>query len=149
MNTLCQGNERWMHSSAQDTPLARPWLLCHRVIQTAQACHFQSGPCRFRREPLCDCAPHHDHRRPAIRDKIIICHVTKPKWLLEHRMIRVRADPSEPWAGLVPDEGEFPGTCNHFAAGINLIGARFAPSGSPSPSAERRGCICSSGHVFV
>jgi len=53
--------------------------------------------------------------------KVILRHVTQPKWSPEHGMIRVRVDPSESWARLVPDEGEFPGTYNHFIGGINLI----------------------------
>lgn len=56
--------------------------------------------------------------------KIILRHVTQPKWSPEHGMIRVRVDPSQSWAGLVPDEGEFPGTYNHFIGGINLIAER-------------------------
>lgn len=53
--------------------------------------------------------------------KVIGRHVTQPKWTLEHGMIRVRVDPSESWAGLVPDEGEFPGTYHHLIGGSNLI----------------------------
>jgi hypothetical protein len=53
--------------------------------------------------------------------KIILRHVTQPKWSPEYGMIRVQVHPGESWAGLVPDEGEFPGTYNHFIGGINLI----------------------------
>lgn len=56
--------------------------------------------------------------------KIILRHFTQPKWSPENGMIRVRADPNQSWAGLVPDDGEFPGTYNHFIGGINLIAER-------------------------
>ncbi len=58
--------------------------------------------------------------------KITLCHVTEPKWSPVHGMIRVRADPGELWAGLVPDAGEFPGTYNYFIGGINLMAERSA-----------------------
>ena len=58
--------------------------------------------------------------------KIILRHVTQAKWSPEQGMIHVRVDPSESWAGLVPDEGVFPGTYNHFNGGINLIAERSA-----------------------
>lgn len=58
--------------------------------------------------------------------KIILHHVTQPKWSPEYGMIRVKVDQSESWAGLVPNEGEFPGTYNHFIGGINLIAERSA-----------------------
>jgi hypothetical protein len=58
--------------------------------------------------------------------RIILRHVTQPKWSPVHGMIRVRVDPSESWSGLVPDEGEFPGTYNRFTGGMNLIAERLA-----------------------
>ena len=58
--------------------------------------------------------------------KIILRHVTPPKWSPEHGMIRVAVDPSESWAGLVPDEAEFPGTHNHFVGGFGLVVERSA-----------------------
>jgi hypothetical protein len=64
-------------------------------------------------------------RGPRVQ-KITLHHVTQPHWSPEHGMIRVQVDPSESWAGLVPDEGEFPGTYNHFIGGINLIADRSA-----------------------
>jgi hypothetical protein len=36
-------------------------------------------------------------------------------------MIRVRVHPSESWAGLVPEQGEFTGTYNYFTGGMNLL----------------------------
>jgi hypothetical protein len=58
-------------------------------------------------------------RGPRTR-KITLCDVTEPKWSPEHGMIRVRVDPSESWAALVPDEDPFPGTYNHFIGGANI-----------------------------
>jgi hypothetical protein len=58
--------------------------------------------------------------------KIILRHVTQAKWSPVQGMIRVRADPSELWVDLIPEEGVFPGTYNHFTGGINLIAERFA-----------------------
>jgi hypothetical protein len=58
--------------------------------------------------------------------KIIVCHMTQPKWAPEQGVVRVRVDPREVWAGLVPDEGEFPGSYNHFSGGINLLVWRSA-----------------------
>ena len=55
--------------------------------------------------------------------KIILHHVTPPRWAPEHGMVCVRVSPRETWAGLVPEEGEFPGTYNHFVGGINLLPA--------------------------
>ncbi len=62
--------------------------------------------------------------RGPMAQKIIFHHVTRPMWSPENGMICVRADRNEAWAGLVPDEGEFPGTYNHFIGGINLIAER-------------------------
>ena len=39
------------------------------------------------------------------------------KWSPEHGMIHVQVDPRESWAGMALDEGEFPGTYNHFSGG--------------------------------
>ncbi len=61
-------------------------------------------------------------RGPRVQ-KIILHHVIPPKWSPEHGMVCVRVSTSESWAGLVPKEGEFPGTYNHFVGGINLIAA--------------------------
>lgn len=58
-------------------------------------------------------------RGPRTR-KITLTDVTEPKWSPEHGMIRVRVDPSESWAALIPDEGPFPGTYNHFIGGANF-----------------------------
>lgn len=57
--------------------------------------------------------------------KIIIRHVVNPKWLPEAGMIRLEATTSALWHGLVPDEGEFPGTYNHFVGGFNLTAERL------------------------
>lgn len=52
-------------------------------------------------------------------------HVTQPKWSPEPGMIHLKVDPGETWAGLVPDEGEFPGAYNHFIGGFNLFAERL------------------------
>ena len=57
--------------------------------------------------------------------KIILRHVVQPKWSPQHGMLHVRVDPRQSWAGLVPDEREFPGTYNHFTGGINLNAQRL------------------------
>jgi hypothetical protein len=64
-------------------------------------------------------------RGPRVQ-KVILRHVVQPKWSPEQGMIRVRVDPGESWVGLVPDEGVFPGSYNHFIGGINLIAERSA-----------------------
>lgn len=53
--------------------------------------------------------------------KVVWRHVIPPKWSPEPGMVRVRADPNESWANLVPATGEFPGAYNHFIGGANLI----------------------------
>ncbi len=53
--------------------------------------------------------------------KIVLRHIIPPRWSPEPGMIRVRVHPAQPWAGLVPEAGEFPGTYNHFIGGMNLI----------------------------
>lgn len=57
--------------------------------------------------------------------KVILRHVTEPKWSPEHGMIRVRVDPSESWARLIPNEGPFSGTYNHFIGGANIVAVRL------------------------
>ena len=58
-------------------------------------------------------------RGPRIH-RVTLAHVVEPQWAPEHGMIRVRVDPGESWAGLLPDEGPFPGTYNHFVGGANF-----------------------------
>ena len=53
--------------------------------------------------------------------KVMLSHVTEPKWSPEHGMIKVRVDPGESWANLIPDEALFPGTYNHFIGGANIV----------------------------
>lgn len=55
--------------------------------------------------------------------KIVLHNVVPPKWAPELGTVSVRVGPSESWAGLVPEKGEFPGTYNHFIGGINLVPA--------------------------
>jgi hypothetical protein len=57
--------------------------------------------------------------------KIIFRHVVPPIWSPINGMVCIRAGSSEPWAGLIPDEGKFPGTYNHFKGGFNLISERI------------------------
>jgi hypothetical protein len=56
---------------------------------------------------------------PRIR-RISLDSVSEPTWSPEHGMIRVRVNPSQSWAGLIPNEGPFPGTYNHFIGGASL-----------------------------
>jgi hypothetical protein len=56
---------------------------------------------------------------PRIR-RISLDNVSEPTWSPEHGMIRVRVNPSQSWAGLIPNEGPFPGTYNHFIGGASL-----------------------------
>jgi hypothetical protein len=42
------------------------------------------------------------------------------KWEPRHGMVTVRANPGESWAELLPSEGPYPGTYNHFTGGFNL-----------------------------
>ena len=49
-----------------------------------------------------------------------------PKWEPLHGMVTVRANPGENWAGLLPSEGPYPGTYNHFTGGFNLVPVRVA-----------------------
>ena len=65
--------------------------------------------------------------------KILLRHATQPRWSPEHGMISVRVDPGESWAGLVPDQSEFPGSYNHFIGGFNLAVERPAQNDKPSP----------------
>lgn len=58
--------------------------------------------------------------------KVTFHNVTEPKWSPEPGMIWVRANPGETWAGLLPGEGPFPGTYNHFTGGANLVAERLA-----------------------
>ncbi|MEN6572279.1 MAG: acetoacetate decarboxylase family protein [Anaerolineaceae bacterium] len=57
--------------------------------------------------------------------RIIFEHVVDYAWSPVPGMIHVEVDPSESWAGLVPDVAVFPGTYNHYQGGINLIAERF------------------------
>jgi hypothetical protein len=40
-------------------------------------------------------------------------------------MITVRVGPTESWVNLIPDEGPFPGTYNHFVGGANIVVERL------------------------
>jgi hypothetical protein len=57
--------------------------------------------------------------------KAMLRHVAEPKWSPEQGMIKIRVDPSESWVDLIPDEGPFPGTYNHFMGGANIVVARL------------------------
>jgi hypothetical protein len=57
--------------------------------------------------------------------KAMLSHVTEPKWSCEQGMIKMRVDPSESWVHLIPDEGPFPGTYNHFVGGANIVITRL------------------------
>ena len=58
--------------------------------------------------------------------KIKLVHVIPPIWAPRHGMLTVRVSPDEPWAGLLPEPGPFPGTYNHFIGGINLKAEKLA-----------------------
>jgi hypothetical protein len=53
--------------------------------------------------------------------KATLRHVTEPKWSPKQGMVLMRVDPGESWANLVPDDGPFPGTYNHFVGGANIF----------------------------
>ena len=53
--------------------------------------------------------------------KIVTHDLIEAKWSPQHGMIKIRVDPSESWAGLIPNEGRFPGTYNHFVGGTNIV----------------------------
>jgi hypothetical protein len=59
-------------------------------------------------------------RGPRVKE-IVQHHIVPPRWAPEQGMVKVMVGPDEPWAGLVPDEGEFPGVYNHFVGSFNLI----------------------------
>ena len=58
--------------------------------------------------------------------KVDLMHVVPAKWAPQHGMVAVRADPRSSWAGLLPQEGPFPGTYNRFVGGYNMVAKRLA-----------------------
>ena len=57
--------------------------------------------------------------------KIVTHDVTEARWLPQHGMIKIQVDQNELWASLIPDEGPFPGTYNHFIGGANIVAMRL------------------------
>ena len=51
--------------------------------------------------------------------------VTEAKWSPQDGMIKIRVNPSESWANLIPDEESFPATYNHFIGGTNIVAVRL------------------------
>jgi hypothetical protein len=52
--------------------------------------------------------------------KVDLIHVVSPKWIPQHGMVTVHANPGESWTALLAENVPFPGTYNHFIGGINL-----------------------------
>jgi len=58
--------------------------------------------------------------------KLELVHVAPPKWDTQYGMVAVRVDSSATWAGLLPEDGPFPGAYNHFIGGMNMEVGRLA-----------------------
>ncbi len=53
--------------------------------------------------------------------RIDLEHVVEPHWSPCPGMVRVKVDPSENWAGLVPPGAAFVGSSNHFVGGADIV----------------------------
>jgi len=58
--------------------------------------------------------------------KVNLVHKVPAKWDPVHGMVTVRVNAASTWASLLPNEGPYPGTYNHFLGGINLDAERLA-----------------------
>ncbi|MHB9033086.1 MAG: acetoacetate decarboxylase family protein [Anaerolineae bacterium] len=56
--------------------------------------------------------------------QVVVDQVVTPTWTSESGMVRIKVHPSETWAGLVPETGEFPGKFDRFSGGGNLRAVR-------------------------